>query len=102
MAPGRLQSPGSEYGPCVEKCFHLDCANTRTIAESNCEYCNEPIGYERGYYELFHQSDKPHERTIYWVHSSCHQDAIDATLRDQRNEAMHEIDAMISSEGDAK
>lgn len=46
MAAGFLSKPGTEHGPC-EECKHTDCAMTRRIAESDCEICGEPIGYEK-------------------------------------------------------
>jgi len=68
MAPGRLSSPGTNYGPCTNvDCGHIDCADTRSMAEVICHYCNEPIGYERGFYYEHH--------TL--VHSSCAEDSVE-------------------------
>lgn len=66
MAAGVLSKPGTEYGPCAEPCRHIDCAGTRTIAETVCRYCDKPIGYDRRFY-----NDEG------YVHSSCSEDAIE-------------------------
>jgi hypothetical protein len=50
MAAGRLAAPGTQYGPCNEKCGHVDCAQTREMAETICHYCNESIGYDTRFY----------------------------------------------------
>ena len=50
MAASFLSAPGTEYGPCVEPCAHTDCAHTRRMAAALCPFCDEPIGYERRYY----------------------------------------------------
>lgn len=67
MAAGRLSAPGTKYGPCEKECGHKDCAETRSMAQVVCHYCEEPIGYERGFYK----SDGD------LVHSSCLEDAIE-------------------------
>lgn len=72
MAAGYIQPPGSEYGPCKEECRHVDCAQTRTMAESVCKYCEQIIGYERGFYNLANHGDIP-----VLVHSACHLQALD-------------------------
>lgn len=51
MAAGALSAPGTQYGPCVEPCEHRDCASTRELAEKICPHCNEPIGYDRNFYQ---------------------------------------------------
>jgi hypothetical protein len=68
MAAGRLPLPGSKFGPCLDGCDHIDCNHTRTMAETICSYCEQAIGYDRGFYML-------DEKKI--VHSSCHEDAIE-------------------------
>ena len=72
MAAGRLPKPGTEFGPC-EECSHIDCAETRSMAQAVCHYCEEPIGYDRGFY----QSDGA------LVHSSCFEDAIEEERKKQ-------------------
>ena len=67
MAPGRLSSPGSKYGPCADPCMHIDCADIRSMAEAICRYCGQPIGYERGFYREHHEL----------VHSSCVEDSVE-------------------------
>lgn len=69
MAPGFISPPGSEFGPCLDACKHIDCAATRAMAAWTCTYCNSPIGYERGFYDL-----ATHPNHLY-VHSSCHEAA---------------------------
>jgi hypothetical protein len=51
MAAGFLSAPGTEYGPCEGECQHADCASTRRLAEKVCPHCDEPIGYDRGFYQ---------------------------------------------------
>lgn len=81
MAAGRLPKPGTEYGPCVdEKCGHIDCTETRSMANFICNYCKKPIGYERGFYILAMDGD-PKSRDRELVHSSCYQDFIEEGLK---------------------
>lgn len=58
MAAGIVPSPGYvnprtgiELGPCVDACKHTDCAENRRIAAAPCTECQEPIGYERRYFQ---------------------------------------------------
>jgi len=52
MAAGMISKPGSEYGPCLdEDCGHTDCAASRKIAATACALCDEPIGYERLFFQ---------------------------------------------------
>mgnify|MGYP001558674181 CR=1 FL=1 len=69
MARGFLASPGTEYGPCYDSCSHKDCKETRTIAETICHYCSEPIGYNRGFYR---EDDKR------YVHAVCLEEHIES------------------------
>lgn len=50
MAAIGLSAPGTEYGPCLEDCQHIDCAATREKAAVICPDCREPIGYDRPFY----------------------------------------------------
>ena len=50
MGWGMLSEPGTEYGPCKERCEHTDCAATRKDAESKCLFCGERIGYGTKFY----------------------------------------------------
>jgi hypothetical protein len=50
MAAGYLASPGNHAGPCYEYCQHSDCNATRTMAQTACYLCQEPIGYDTGFY----------------------------------------------------
>ena len=71
MAPGRIQTLGTGYGPChFEGCGHVDCIETREIARSICRYCDQSIGYERGFFKSGNG----------YVHSFCHIDAIELAL----------------------
>lgn len=45
-----ISKPGSDYGPCADECTHEDCKHLRKWAEGICPLCNEPLGYERGFY----------------------------------------------------
>lgn len=52
-APGSKNDRGEEIGPCVdERCGHADCAQTRAMAGKVCGFCNEPIGYGRGFFAV--------------------------------------------------
>lgn len=51
MAAGFVSAPGTEFGPCVLGCAHKDCADSRRIAQSKCEICKKPIGYDKRYYQ---------------------------------------------------
>ena len=66
MAAGMLSAPGTQYGPCKEKCRHTDCAALRKTAESNCTICNKAIGYENAFYAK--------EET--YVHALCEEQRI--------------------------
>jgi hypothetical protein len=52
MAAGRLAAPGSQYGPCIEKCAHIDCNQTRADADAECPICRKPIGYDTRFYQF--------------------------------------------------
>jgi len=69
MAAGVLSKPGTEYGPCAEPCHHIDCAGSRTIADTVCRYCDKPIGYDR---RIYYDEG--------YVHASCSEDAIEQEL----------------------
>lgn len=51
MAAGRIQRPGSEFGPCKDACEHIDCAATKNDAATICYLCGTEIGYEVRYSE---------------------------------------------------
>ena len=46
MAFISLPAPGTKLGPCEDGCTHVDCAAARKEAETICELCKNPIGYE--------------------------------------------------------
>lgn len=78
MAAGKLPEPGSEYGPCTDPCEHLDCAETRRMAETVCELCGKPIGYGARLYDRTTPAQRadnrpkhPSERTWALVHADC-------------------------------
>ena len=50
MAAGTLPAPGDKYGPCEEKCEHLDCQATHDMAEATCAECGKYIGYRTRFY----------------------------------------------------
>ena len=62
MASIFISPPGSEFGPCIS-CTHTDCATLRTIAECICDFCKQPIGYDK---HLFEDATKGN-----YVHESC-------------------------------
>lgn len=73
MAAGTLAAPGTQAGPCAEDCQHTDCAATRAMADAECAYCDEPIGYETRFYrvrEIEESSPKYATRPIY-AHARC-------------------------------
>lgn len=48
MAASVIPAPGTKYGPC-KSCKHIDCAESRRMAESICTVCAKPIGYQVRY-----------------------------------------------------
>jgi hypothetical protein len=70
MAAGRLPKPGTEFGPCVEDCKHLDCASTRSMSATICKYCKKPIGYAVRFYQANSWKEL--------FHADCHEDKIEA------------------------
>ncbi len=62
MAASILPGPGSIWGPCDEPCSHSDCGLTHEQARTECELCNEPIGFENRFYD-----DREHGL----VHAGC-------------------------------
>lgn len=46
-----ISPPGTEYGPCVGRCAHRDCAWMRETAAKSCYLCQAPIGYDQRFYE---------------------------------------------------
>lgn len=50
MAAGVLPKPGTKVGPCKGRCKHRDCAQTRSEAASQCQFCAKAIGYGVGFY----------------------------------------------------
>lgn len=40
-----IPAPGTDRGPCGHQCSHLDCRNLRIMAQSECVYCRQKIGY---------------------------------------------------------
>jgi hypothetical protein len=77
MAAGRLPEPGTEFGPCIDPaCGHIDCAQTRQMAENLCKYCLKPVGYETRFYLIADMVDDQPTKTT--VHAYCHEEAIEA------------------------
>lgn len=63
MAAGQLSKPGTKYGPCKTTCSHIDCKQTRQMAETPCRICSKRIGYG----VLFFQEGSPKQL----VHEEC-------------------------------
>ena len=57
MAAGRLDEPGTKYGPCEDRCHHSDCAETRRMAKVLCGICGKPIGYNTDFYKADGDTD---------------------------------------------
>jgi len=81
MGYSMLSEPGSEFGPCKDGCDHKDCVWTRKTAESICRFCNEPIGYNRGFYVDSEPPVVKDKKKVItgrieesFVHSSCQQE----------------------------
>jgi hypothetical protein len=72
MAAGVLSAPDTEFGTCAEPCLHTDCAETRSIAETICRFCDKPIGYLRRFYN-----------DAGYVHASCLEDSIEQERADR-------------------
>jgi hypothetical protein len=73
MAAGRLPKPGTEFGPCVEDCNHIDCAETRSMVAVICGHCQKSIGYETRFYKT-----NNHGEPTALVHANCLEDKIEA------------------------
>lgn len=58
-----IPEPGTEYGPCVPTCEHIDCANNREMAERLCYVCLKRIGYSTRFVQ------RSRWRTL--AHDSC-------------------------------
>lgn len=67
MAAGVLPNPGTELGPCVGRCRHKDCAQTRRDAVTPCRFCAVPVGYEHSFYRS--------RLTGELAHAACLEDA---------------------------
>ena len=52
MASGTLPAPGAQYGPCLEPCGHVDCAESRRMAAEACVFCGKVIGYDTPLYNM--------------------------------------------------
>lgn len=50
MAAGTFPAPGTERGPCLEPCEHVDCQATVAMASAECRICTKVIGYETRFY----------------------------------------------------
>lgn len=51
MAAGVLPYPGSsKHAPCATECAHADCAETKRMAQMECVYCGERIGFDTPFY----------------------------------------------------
>jgi len=57
VAAGTIAAPGTQYGACgVENneptCEHPECWTSHGMATSPCVYCQKPIGYETGFFNV--------------------------------------------------
>jgi hypothetical protein len=54
MAADRIPEPGSKLGPCKISgslsCGHIDCGQSREIANAACAICGRRIWYETDFY----------------------------------------------------
>lgn len=64
--PGKIDRDGNQLGPCAEECEHSYCDSIREQADTRCRYCNEPIGWEVGFFDLGADPDEPA-----LVHARC-------------------------------
>lgn len=64
----KLPEPGTNLGPCVPTCEHIDCAANREQAETLCRICGTPIGYETTF---VYEQMKP----LVMSHYDCYQKA---------------------------
>lgn len=70
MAAGTLPIPGTEYGPCLDQCDHVDCAQIRAMADAICPMCRQPIGYDRRFManpSFDHQQAIRENRLLHYV-----------------------------------
>lgn len=78
MASVMISPPGSEFGPCLSQdkpcCTHIDCAQTRAMAESLCTACNLPIGYE---VQFFGNRDATGRPDGTFIHAVCEYERIE-------------------------
>lgn len=81
MAAGSLPEPGTQYGPCVPTCKHIDCAATRATAGAPCRLCNEVIGYERAFYHERAESKSVVEARDSFVHAVCAETEVEEQRR---------------------
>lgn len=77
MAANPLPPPGSECGPCERACTHRDCQATRMLADSACDLCGDPIGYDRAMFSNWtdrrgHEHGSP-------VHEGCLLEHLEST-----------------------
>lgn len=75
MAAGFISEPGSEYGPCATKCSHVDCQQSRSMAEHVCDICGKAIGYGRRFY------DESGSGTHRLVHAVCLEEQMEAVAQ---------------------
>ncbi len=71
MAEGHLSSPGSEFGPCKHRCEHVDCQDTKRMANARCPHCGKRIGWKKYFYVL--EVDPDTNAASKLAHASCHE-----------------------------
>jgi hypothetical protein len=62
-----LPRPGTLCGPCAGACEHVDCLQTRDMAETCCVVCGELIGYDRPFYDVGPTGKMVLAHTVCWV-----------------------------------
>lgn len=90
MAAGRLTAPGTKHGPCLHRCNHTDCKSTREMAAVECRICDEPIGYERSFFQ--------EKAWTVLVHASClYQELVDQERRDEHERFSDEMEKRLEA-----
>jgi hypothetical protein len=77
MAAGIAWSPGSEYGPCIDRCAHTDCSISWSEARAKCGICGVQVGFERRYYN---------DATYGKVHAVCLEDLVERERAERSRE----------------
>jgi hypothetical protein len=75
MAALPIPAPGTQYGPCPERCEHKSCEALRGSAACPCRICGKPIGYDTNcfdeWYDATEAQRKDRGRYGFFVHAVC-------------------------------